>query len=353
MYDIVALYCDLPDETDPEITIKLRNIIINVDLEDVEHFFSPSIDDVTLDERVRFYIYYSISIYYRRYEHHSKFFELVRKYSMTFSLHPLNYVVLSLYYRYQAIDYNGIENLKYAIENAKKAVSLLPGNSGVINNYAELIVVAIDEKYPVQKEQISEAIDLINKIISFNGTYAKWYYTKGKLLFSVKEYHEAKECVRIAIDLESADNKDSLLRIAQYNNTLLDFRTNETIENLEKSLLDAKNEIIQINNEQDNKSKSFFSELDDVKSKYLEFLAFFSSIIAFITASINIVTTYGAATTAGGLIVILAGTLSISFCIFRLLISYHKKREIGIVIFSILFSLLLTVSGFIICVFLR
>ena len=353
MEHILEKYNNLPDENDSTITVQLRDIVVNLNLEEIEKEYLPFLENKQIEDKIRFLIYYSISIYYRRYEHHSKFFDLVRKYSKVFASHPLNYVILSLYYKYRAIDHNCTEDFKYAIENAERAVSLLPGNSAVLNNYAELIATSIDEKYPVQKERIVEAIDRLDQIISFESAYAKWYYTKGKLLFSIKEYHEAKECVRIAIDLETADNKDSLLRIAQYNNTLLDFRINETIENLEQKLQDSKNVIDQINNEQSAKSKSFFAELDDVKSKYMEFLAFFAAIIAFITSSINIVTTYGNAVSAGGLIVILAGALSMAFCIFRMLISYSRKIKRVTVFLSIMFSLLLMISGFIVCFYTR
>ena len=349
MNTIAELYAGLPEETDPSITIRLRNIVIDFNLEDIDHSLLPCLEDESIDELTRFYIYYSISIFFRRYEHHSRFFELVNKWSKHFSSHPLNYVILSLYHKYWAIDYNKTDSLRYAIKNAERAVALMPDNSAVINNYAELIAIAIDEKYPVEHEKVMTAIDLLDKIISSNDAYAKWHYTKGKLLFSIKEYHEAKECVRIAIDLEPADNKDSLLRIAQYNNTLLDFRTTETIEKIENNLQEAKKEIIQMNAEQDNRSKNFFVELDTVKSKYLEFLAFFASIVAFITASINIVTTYGDAVTAGGLIVILSGALSEAFCIFRLLISYNKKRSNGLEIVSMILSFLLMAVGFAIC----
>lgn len=351
--DVLQQYIILPEETDPTITVLLRDIVINVTLDDIEHNYLSKLDDKSIEENIRFYIYYSISIFYRRYEYHSRFLEMVKKYSKEFYSHQLNNVILSLYYKYGATDQNYIDNFKYAIRYAWKAVTLLPKNSAVINNYAEIIAVAIDEGFPVQRERIMEAIDLLDRIISFNEAYAKWYYTKGKLLFSVKEYNEARECIRRAIDLETSDKKDSLLRIAQYNNTLLDFRTKEAIDKIEQNLRVAKKEIIQINDEQDKRSKSFLAELDIVKSKYLEYLAFFASVISLITASINIVTTYGDAMTAGGLIVVLAGALSASFCIFRMLISYNRKMKKGIALLSILFSLLLMVVGFAICIIWR
>lgn len=346
--EILDYLSTLPPEEDPNVTRKMKDFVINQDLNEIESVMMPMLEDSALDEQQRFYIYYSLSVYYRRYEHHSLMTQLVKKYASAFSAHPLNNIVMSLDYKFRAIDDNKPELFRYAIAHAKEAIRTIK-SAAVRNNYAELVVTALDENYNVSDEDFQQALQYIDEIIFSNDAYAKWHCIKGRLLAYKKDFYEAKECIRRAVDLEDASQKDSLLRISQYNNFLLDIKTKEAFEEIKGSIASAKAEIGALYDENETKSKGFLSELDNVKSKYLEFLAFFSSIIAFITASINIVSTYSDFSTACGLIVVFCGAQSLAFCIFRLLISYNNtERQTKQNVLSILLSFSLMAVGFLI-----
>jgi len=259
----------------------------------------------------------------------------------------LNYVILSLYYKYIALDKNKTELFSFAIENALKAVDLLPQNPGVLNNYSELLVVAVEEGYLVEEDKINDAIKMLQRIINRNPKYAKWHYVQGMLFSYIDKYNEARIAVREAIDLEDATTKDSLIRIAKYNTALLDFRSKESINTIEHSINRAEADLTQMGIQQNEKHEKLLVELDDVKSQYLEFLAFFSSIIAFITASINIVSSYQNFFIASSLIIVFSGCQSLAFCIFRLLINYKGSGFPKInIILSLVFSFLMIALGF-------
>ena len=343
---LVTKIKEMPEETDPNITINLKSLVINEEISQVEETVFSIIADTKIEEQIRFFAYYSLTIYYRVFEHHTKFESLVKLHSQQFSAHPLNYVVLSLFHRYIAIDNNSIDSFSEAIENAKESVKLLPKNSGVLNNFSELIAIAIDAGYQVEEKDVASALSFINRITSLDSKYAKWYYVKGMLLSYFEKYEQAQKSIHTAIDLENASTKDSIIRMARYNTALLDIRTKITIKGIEENIRSAKKEIDDLTSAQQKKNEKLLSELDDTKSKYLELLAFFSSIIAFVTSSINIISNTNDFLSTSSLIIILAGSQSLAFCIFRLLLSYNRSVGYGRVIISVLASVLIIVLGF-------
>lgn len=198
----------------------------------------------------------------------------------------------------------------------------------------------------MEEKDVASALSFINRITSLDSKYAKWYYVKGMLLSYFEKYEQAQKSIHTAIDLENASTKDSIIRMARYNTALLDIRTKITIKGIEENIRSAKKEIDDLTSAQQKKNEKLLSELDDTKSKYLELLAFFSSIIAFVTSSINIISNTNDFLSTSSLIIILAGSQSLAFCIFRLLLSYNRSAGYGRVIISVLASVLIIVLGF-------
>ena len=341
----------LPPDTDAKFSEELKKTALEIEEEDIDELCSTILDKNDENENLKFSLYYSITTSLRRKQSNTKFCQMVEKYGSSFPSHPLSYITLSTYYKYIAETKHQNNYYEFAIENAEKAINLVPQNLGVYNNYAEIVVDAFDNGYDLKSDEINNSLKYMDKIMAIK-KYPKWHYTKSKLLFIQGKFEEAKENIKVAIDLEDANGKDSLLRISQYNNFLLNIRTSETLVTINEKLKNAKNEIEKINEDQEQKSKKMLDELDAVKSKYLEFLAFFASIIAFITSSISIVTTFKNVYEAGALVMIFSGCQALAFCIFRLLITYNnEKKLLPRNILSFIFALLLLSLGFCVAYF--
>ena len=318
--------CKIDNEEDPLFTIKLRDIVIDCSSEDITQEFFLFLDNNNNSIKLRFAAFYAIYIYYRRYEHHSLLFSLVDKYSNIFNEFQLNDVVLSQYYRLKFLETNDEFAIINAIKFAKRAAENLNDNAGVLQNFAGMVASALEAGREESKEYLMEAIQCMDKAILVFHDYPKHYCTKGRLLSWTGDYESAKKYIRKAIDLESTDSRDSLLRISQYNDYYIDIKMRESLEKLSAHLLDAQVTMNRINEYTQKNSSKIFEKLDTMQARYLELLAFFSAVIALILTSVNLVNNYEDFNAVAGLIMVMGGVLIIGFCALRCLIIFNKDN---------------------------
>lgn len=338
---LVAQFKQLNSKKDPLYTIKLKDLVINCTLEQLQKEYLPIVRKKEYSKKVRFAAYYSVFIFYRRFEHHTMLYELVDRFSDQFEDYRLNYVVLSQYYKFKFLDANDSLAVENAIKYAKMAVDNLNGNPGVLQNYAELVACALEVDNDIGREHLIEAIKCIDKAMLLLPNYPKHYCTKGRLVSWKSDYDTAKKYIRRAIDLEASDDKDSLIRISQYNDYYIDIKTRETIEKVSRHLADAERTIDEISERSRENAQNIFERLDSVQTKYLELLTFFSGVIAVILSVIEIVSDFSDFNWAVGLIMVMGGVLILCFGLFRCLITYFNdkisfKRYFYVFFFSVL-----------------
>lgn len=324
----------------------LRKIVMNYKIDEVDNEIVPIISNEAYDLDTQFAVYYAVFIYYRRYEYHTKLYGLVDAYSGKFGSKKFNSIVLSQYYKFKFLDTNNQEFAFKALSHSRDAVYCLNNVSGVLHNYSELVASCLESDVPISKEEISSAIEYINRAIGINGSYPKQYATKGRLLSFLGDYDKAKNNIRKAIDLEDADGKDSLIRISQYNNYLIDIKTRESIEMLKIHMSDAENRI----NEGKISSELMIDKMESMQSKYLELLAFFSGVLSLIiTVVVEIGIKVDKYNQMMGIIMTLGGVLLLSFSGLRMMISYSKKEESTFrLVCLLIISILMLALGFII-----
>lgn len=327
------------DSNDTNYTKNLRNLVYSIYDAEIENNLFSIIDNNRNALHLRYNAYYSLFIYYRRKEFTEKYCLLFEQYNYHFESIPLNLINKAFYYRYCSIKEPQL--LITAIDCARKATEVIANNPGVFQTYAELVVVALDKEISITDSVISHAIEMINQAVYRDREYAKYYCTKGRLYYYIGKYKEACTLIEKAIDLEKLNDNDSVLRTSQYYFYLLEIKSKEMHKKLDEKLIMNSNILNQILDENNIKANSIFEALDKVKSKYLEFLAFFASIMAFIISTINIVGKFAVFKEAAALLLILGGVLSMSFCLFSLLIDYNSnkiyfKRSVTIFIISLI-----------------
>lgn len=324
--EMIKKLCKFSDETDSMYTIKLRDMVVNLTLEQINKIYFPILHKKECDMTIKFAAYYSIFIFYRRYEHHSLLYSLVDEYSKQFSNFKLNDIVLSQYYKFKFIDKDEEPAIENAIKYAKKATENLIINAGVFQNYADLVVCALEAGKEEEKIYLEDAIRCIDRAMMLLKNYPKHYCTKGRLLSWTGDYEKAKIYIRKAIDLEESDNRDSLIRISQYNNYYIDIKTRESIEKLSVHLSNAQIYMENMNEKTKHNSEKVFERLDTMQTRYLELLAFFSAILALILSVTQILGDFKDFNSAMGLVMIMGGVLIIGFCVLRLLITYNDDK---------------------------
>lgn len=325
-------------EKDPLYTIKLKELVINCTISELKKIYLPIVNKKgKYNKNVRFAAYYSIFIFYRRYEHHTMLYNLVERFSDEFNEYRLNNVVLSQYYKYKFLDVNDSFAIENAIQYAKVAVADLNENSGVLQNYAELVACALETDKDIGKQNLEEAIKCIDKAMILLHDYPKHNCTKGRLLSWTGDYDTAKRYLRRAIDLESSDDKDSMIRISQYNDYYMDIKTREMVEKVSRHIVEAEKTMDENNVKMKENAEKIFEKLDIMQTKYLEMLAFFSGIIALILSVIQIMSGFSDFSFAVGLIMVMGGILIFSFGFFRCLFTYHNNKISWKIYFCIFF----------------
>ena len=240
--------------------------------------------------------------------------------------YPLTQVNRALYFRYKYRTSEDWDYLLSSIECAEKAVDAIADNPGVDQTYASAVVLALEKGVEgVPEEKIRKALRLIDRAID-RKSYPKYYSTKGRLLFQRGKFAEACELLEKAIDLERLSDKDSVLRTTQYYFHLIEIKSKQMFTELDTKLAATTRTINEDLATSKQTAGRLFRDLDAVKSKYLELLAFFASVLAFIMATINIVGNFSFRE-AAALLLVMGGVLNLSFSVLRLLIDYNSSRH--------------------------
>lgn len=338
-----------PEHNNPEYTIFLRTLVMQYDYNEILNQFIPIIEDEGIQLKIRFSAYYSCSIFFRRNNKFEEMIELANKYSQYFIQYPLNYIVLSFKFRYIALEYHSNDLMHKSISYALSAKNVLGHHKAVLHHFAETIATGLEHdliKDDDKNSFIQDAIDAMNESIDLwniepeQKKYAKNYATLGRLYIQRGDYENGTSNILKSLNYEEGDNIDSLKRIIKYNNYLYNAQ-------YEKSIYNLHNQEIKIEESLKTKLSQLTEELETSKSHFLEFLAFFSSIIALISCSTSLIANASNFHIAVCLIIVLCGVIIFSFNVFSLILETRhqtKKKYIIFVIISV-FSVCLILLG--------
>lgn len=311
----------LPQNEADDYTIKLKSFVIDNNMINNQNILY-NIMNSNQQLEIRFSAFYALKIVYREFGNYSKLIDLVDNYGIAFRGFKLYDIVLSIYYRNKVI-LGEKEWAASAIRHAELACVSLPTNLAIKHHYAEIIALMQEENLDISDEEISKAIDRLNDVIAVHRQHAKYYCTKGRLLAAQGNHTMAIQCINKALDLEVVKDKDSMIRIGQYNYYLLRVHMMENDLVLDKKVKKFDSSI----EKSDSKIKVLIQNIDDMKTRYLEYLAFFSSVLAFIMVTINVAINVEDFNKAVGLILVLAGALVVTFVLFRLLLPYSGQDK--------------------------
>lgn len=347
MQNLKKRLSSLKNPQDASYTIKIRKIIFNDTQSKIPDDYFAIIDDDKNDKVLRFTAFYCLFTQYRRFEQRYFLFELIDKYIKLFDEEKYIYlceIIWSQYYKFKFMDTANKDLYNQSIEHGEKAIDCYATNSdniGCFNNYADIVLDGLAYKNMVSKEDVSNAIQYVDRSIYIQEIERKlspnpqYYYRKAKLLAEQKKYSEAKKMIALAISYSKPDDKDSLIRIANYHNTQLEIKTDEAL-----NLVDSN---VNISIEQ---YKNIQKELEQQQVKYVEILGFFAATIALLTSSISIVLNFSNFNAACGLIIVLSGCLVMTYAILKILFS-EKVGRIKIIAICFIAFTVVTLGFFI------
>jgi tetratricopeptide (TPR) repeat protein len=220
-----------------------------------------------------------------------------------------------------------------AIQYAHQAIVRLPDQEGVLHNFADAVITAIETGIELDPSLLTKAEEQLLKAMYLSPKYPKFYCTKGRLLALKKDYKAATESILKAIDLEDSSKSDYVLRINDYQNHLANIRNDQ----LNTSMVES---IRELSESKDRLEKS----LESAKTENLQMLGFFVAIITFTLGSFNLIKQEDIMDSVF-LIFVLTGCLIISYIAFTVLFSNNQSDKWKILFASAL-GLLLLASGF-------
>lgn len=191
----------MPDQSGGDFNIKLREFVLNFDIDLVESTLSEIVDDSDVVLSVRFCAYYGLATYYRRNMYSSKFNCLVERYRQLFNCFGLNDVLLSLYYKNISLEYGG-GGYDKCIDYAFRALKKFPNNSAVMHHVAAMVGESVENNIITSPSYIDKALECLEDAMEHNNGYPKHYYTKSLLQLYRNDHDGALVSVRKAKDLE-------------------------------------------------------------------------------------------------------------------------------------------------------
>lgn len=249
-----------------------------------------------------------------------------------------------LFLHYRALKHMANKELNECIKDASNALEMeeMTKNSGLLHMFAEAVITLIENDDKIEmdtKENIEqEAFQYLLQAIKLEDNYAKFYATKARFLIYRKEFKEAKEALKHAINYEDKGN-DYQLRIAKYHLLLSvaqvkeeytksqveqakhNDKMNDMIDEAYRTM-DAKMAAQEM--KQDGTKKETSEMLESMKQQNLQMLGFFTAIISFTIGSFQIIRDQSF-TAAVLLLLVLAGTLLIAYAGFSFLIFTAKR----------------------------
>lgn len=269
-------------------------------------------DDQTLEPDVRFAAYFTWQAQlWRRYDY-KEFRRNVRHYEAAFSGLPMfdHQQAMALLSR------SDLPSLQAALRYAKDAVANLSSSPGVLNLLAE-VVADLGENYRdnIDNDNISTALESINKAIDINRRYGKYYANRARLLALEDRYDEAARDIRTAMEVEpSSDSPIYALRLSRY-----EFIRARIEDRRQQHEWRYKQE--EIRREWLNEQQEVRDEVRQTRSETMLMLGLLAAVVGFIVTSFDIAKAYEPLQ-AGAMIGILAGSLLIVFTGFGELVRF-------------------------------
>jgi tetratricopeptide (TPR) repeat protein len=271
---------------------------------------------------IRFRAFFGITLHHRRQNNHTEFKNIVDQNIEEFRNIKLHDHVLALLYK----SFNDRDGILKSLDYSKKAIEKLNRHVGVLHNFCETIVIALEENLEVDPIDLENAASLIETVITLSPNYAKFYCTKGRILAQNKKFDEAKKNIMYAIDIENSKSNDYSIRISEYRNFLVQIKTNKLYESVKTDIEEAKTTILTAHDSVQHIVASTKENMESMKAQNLQMLAFFTAIISFTIGSINILNNQRSFMQSAMLILILAGAMVITNTLFSILLTTIKQN---------------------------
>lgn len=235
--ELVAFLEKLPNEKAREYELSLTKLAARFSGEEAQTMLLEVIngDD---SEKVRYHAFYCLNIIYRHSKDYPKLKELLETHRDQFDWHITFDHLEALYNIESDAMYDYTEILKHTHKDAE----YLDDNAGFVHLFADVFATiyekgGLHDKEQYVKDWYERALDAVNRAITLDVAYAKYYCTKARILCIKGDYSQALFNIDKAIGLENSARSDYALRIGMYQYYKIMIYTEMRLHELEEKLL--------------------------------------------------------------------------------------------------------------------
>lgn len=338
-----AAFALLPEEHDRDYEKSIVKLSQAHEQDVVQRVLSGFLESQA-EEPLRYAAYCTLHSLHRRMRDKEKLRVLRAKYENVFDRHPsaLHFRLLSY------VDLGEVIDGEAVLLQAKKSVEKMQGSAGAEHLLADLVVRYFREDPRRAKGQqadmwVEEGLSAVERAIAAE-KYAKFYYTKARLLTLKGRYKEALADLQTAQDREDSRRTDYVLRMATYLAEINRIEDLQRSSQMEEELARHASELAQKQEAAEARIKAQMIRLDESSVKNLEFLGLFAGVISFTIGGISIVSNASDFSFLGaaGLLVVLMGTLLEVFCGFGVILhglgqeDGNWRRNLAVCVFGVI-----------------
>lgn len=308
---------DLPSDTHPDFYRQLTRLLdidsqSHLEEELLEILNADSLDTERDQEDIQFAALYYLKTYYRRNLNTRECAQFYESYEERFGHRIM--------YEFGQVIIDGLKGeYETALRKNRTIIEELDKNKDVLHEFPNNVAEGYEEnELPESKrtELLREAVQIIDRVLNLDQDYGRYHFTKGRLMKLQGNFRRARNLIEQAIEKERPERFDYGMRISMYQMHLSQVYASEYRAELESQLNNAKENI-------ENTRQEAEDRIDEVENRVIQFLGFFSGILAIIITSAQIGTQFSFQQ-ATQFIGLLTGGLLISFSGLGLLLPTNK-----------------------------
>jgi len=307
----------LPDDEHPDFYRQLTELLRVDDQGRLEERLRDILESEAVEverdaEFVRFAAFEYLATYYRRNYDHSTLRAFYSQHRDDFRERPLYRLGEARLLAFRDEYKSGLRQVREVIEETGQ-------QKDVIHEFSRQVASGYEDgKLPAEdrEELMKEAMAFVNIAINRDQEYGRYYQTKARLLALQGAFDEAGELIETAIENEDTSRSDYRWRINMYNLTRTEVEARSTRERLKaemeenvstaverleddvekriESLVDAETATMreelreETMNELANKSRDIQQRTEEMESRYIQILGFFTGFLVIAVTTTNV-----------------------------------------------------------------
>ncbi len=194
---------------------------------DVTHFAANHSDAESLDfmhrivekesDAIAYAAFYCLTVVFRNQKDYEQLHKLLDQYEGRFSFHVSYKHVRSIF----LLESDAMYDYDVLLDDAYTSSKFLSENAGYVHNFAYAFAVICEKQgYGACQNTVEKwydkALEAANHAIALDGSYAKYYCTKARILAVGGHFSDALNLIKHAISIERSTRSDYAIRIADY-----------------------------------------------------------------------------------------------------------------------------------------